>query len=49
MNELKKFHQAVYIGARDDDCGNAPFLHLPKPGPSCIWRLEDFGRAEKEV
>ncbi len=48
INELKKFHQAVYIGPSHDDYRSGLFLHLPKPGPSCVWQFEDFAKSEKE-
>ena len=50
LDELKRFHQGIYIGQIETfnslvkDC----ILHLPKPTSSVIWPLEEFAKCEKE-
>lgn len=48
LNDLKKFHLAVYIGPIAQYGFSPCLLHLPKPGPSCIWPFESFVRSPKE-
>lgn len=48
LNELKKFHLAVYLGAVDGLDSSFCLLHLPKEASrSVIWTLEDFEESEK--
>lgn len=48
LDELKKFHQGIYVGKIDGFDSKDLILHLPRPASSVIWPLEKFQRCEKE-